>query len=92
MVKSFRDTDTAALFAGRCPPKWRAFRAAGERKLQQLHAAATLEFLRAPPGNRLEKLRGDRAGYWSIRINEQWRVCFRFELGDVYEVVIVDYH
>lgn len=57
-----------------------------------LHSAATLDFLRSPPGNRLEKLAGERAGQWSIRINQQWRVCFRFENGDAFDVEIVDYH
>jgi len=57
-----------------------------------LHSAATLEFLRFPPGNRLEKLSGDRGGCWSIRINQQWRLCFRFIDGDAYDVEIVDYH
>lgn len=61
-------------------------------KLQQLDAACSVEFLRVPPGNRLEKLAGDRAGKWSIRINDQWRLCFRFEAGYAYDVEIVDYH
>ena len=63
-----------------------------ERKLTQLHAANSLEFLRMPPGNRLEALKGDRAGYYSIRINDQWRVCFSWQNGDVTDVEIVDYH
>lgn len=63
-----------------------------ERKLIQLNAAATLDFLHAPPGNRLEALKGDRAGQFSIRINDQWRVCFNWAGGDVYDVEIVDYH
>ena len=62
------------------------------RKLAQLDAAATLDFLRVPPGNRLEALSGDRRGLYSIRINEQWRLCFRFIDGDAYDVEIVDYH
>ncbi len=57
-----------------------------------MNAAATLEFLRAPPGNRLESLKGDRAGQWSIRINDQWRICFRWKDGEVLDVEIVDYH
>ena len=57
-----------------------------------LHSAATLDFLKSPPGNRLEKLAGNRKGCWSIRINDQWRLCFKFEEGDAYEVEIVDYH
>jgi proteic killer suppression protein len=63
-----------------------------ERKLAQLHAAATLDFLRAPPGNRLEKLSGDREGLWSIRVNDQWRLCFRWADGEVFEVELADYH
>jgi proteic killer suppression protein len=62
------------------------------RKLRMLDAAARLDDLRVPPGNRLERLRGDRAGQYSIRINDQWRICFRWHGGDVYEVEIVDYH
>ncbi len=57
-----------------------------------LNAAATLDFLRSPPGNRLELLKGDRAGQWSIRINDQWRICFHWEDGDALNVEIVDYH
>jgi len=92
MIKSFRGKDTQALFEGRCPRRWRAIRRVAERKLTQLNAAATLDFLRAPPGNRLEALKGDRAGQYSIRINEQWRVCFTWAAGDVFDVEIVDYH
>jgi toxin HigB-1 len=92
MIKTFRNQDTQALFAGRCPRRWQAIRQTAERKLAQLHAAATLDFLRSPPGNRLEALKGDRAGQWSIRINDQWRVCFRWAAGDVCDVEIVDYH
>ena len=62
------------------------------RKLLLVDAAAEIAFLRAPPGNRLEKLRGDRAGQWSIRINDQFRVCFEFRAGDAYQVEIVDNH
>ncbi|MDD2408596.1 MAG: type II toxin-antitoxin system RelE/ParE family toxin [Tepidiphilus sp.] len=62
------------------------------RKLQQLHAATSLEFLRIPPGNRLELLSGDRAGQYSIRINDQWRVCFVWDGRDAWEVEIVDCH
>jgi proteic killer suppression protein len=62
------------------------------RKLQQINAAATLDFLRTPPGNRLEPLHGNRDGQWSIRINDQWRICFRFDNGTAFEVEIVDYH
>ena len=92
MIRSFHDKDTRALFGGRCPRRWRGIRAVVERKLAQLDAAATLDFLRAPPGNRLELLKGDRAGQWSIRINDRWRICFHWKDGDVLDVEIVDYH
>lgn len=62
------------------------------RKLLLIDAAAEIAFLRVPPGNRLEKLKGDRAGQWSIRINDQYRICFVFRAGDAYKVEIVDYH
>lgn len=72
--------------------RFRAFESVARRKLDLLNAAATLEFLRVPPGNRLEALKGDRKGQFSIRINDQWRICFRFEDGNAYDVEIVDYH
>jgi proteic killer suppression protein len=62
------------------------------RKLTQLHIAGRIEDLRIPPNNRLEALKGDRKGQWSIRVNDQWRVCFRFEKGAAFDVEIVDYH
>jgi proteic killer suppression protein len=92
VIKSFADKDARTLYSGRCPQRWRAVRSRAERKLALLDAAASLDFLRAPPGNRLEKLTGDRAGQWSIRINDRWRVCFRWEDGDARDVEIVDYH
>jgi len=92
MIKSFLDKNTQALFEGQCPRRWKAIRRVAERNLIQLNAAATLDFLRSPPGNHLEALKGDRAGQFSIRINEQWRVCFIWKTGDVYDVEIVDYH
>jgi len=92
VIRSFRNRDTEALFAGKCPRKWLAIRAQAERKLAMLHAARTLDFLRSPPGNRLEALRGDRKGQYSIRINDRWRICFRWSDGDVSDVEIVDYH
>ena len=67
-------------------------RPVAERKLQMLHRAVRLDDLRIPPQNRLEKLKGDRKDRWSIRINGQWRICFKFENGDASEVEIVDYH
>jgi toxin HigB-1 len=92
MIKSFGDKDTRSLYSGRCPRRWKAIRSQAERKLAQLDAAASLDFLRAPPGNRLEKLKGDRAEQWSIRINDRWRICFRWKEADAWEVEIVDYH
>lgn len=74
------------------PRRFRAFRSAAEQKLQLLDSAATLDYLRSPPGNRLEALEGDRAGQHSIRINKQWRVCFVWSDSGVYDVEIVDYH
>ncbi len=62
------------------------------RKLQQIHAASQLEFLRIPPNNKLVALKGDRRGQFSIRVNDQWRICFRFAAGQASEVEIVDYH
>jgi len=92
MIKSFRCKATQALFEGEAPPAFRAFAAVAERKLQMLDDATAIEDLRSPPGNRLEALRGDRKGQWSIRINDRWRLCFRFANGDATEVEIVDYH
>jgi toxin HigB-1 len=74
------------------PRRFRAFAAVAERKLQMLDDAYSLEDLRSPPGNRLEALHGDRKGQFSIRINGQWRVCFRFEDGNALDVEIKDYH
>jgi toxin HigB-1 len=92
MIKSFRCKYTEKLFSGEAPKQFRAFKAQAERKLQLLDSAETLEFLRSPPGNRLEALHRDREGQYSIRINDQWRICFRFENGDALDVEIVDYH
>ncbi len=92
MITSFRCKETRRLFEGGKPRQFRAFITVAERKLTQLHNAASLEFLRSPPGNRLEKLSGDRAGQWSIRINSQWRICFIWRDGEVRDVEIVDYH
>ncbi len=92
MIRSFACKDSQSLFAGQCPRRFRAIQAQAERKLQMLDAATDVADLRSPPGNRLEKLSGDRSGQWSIRINQQWRVCFRFENGDASDVEIVDYH
>ena len=92
MIRSFRCKDTERLAAGFRVRRFIAFERVAQRKLAQLDAAATLDFLRVPPGNRLEALRGDRAGFYSIRINDQWRLCFRYENGHAYDAEIIDYH
>ena len=92
MIQSFKCKDTLALYEGKSPRKLKAFASVAERKLSQLDAAQTLDFLKAPPGNRLEALKGDRKGQHSIRINDQWRICFRWtDVGPI-DVEIVDYH
>lgn len=92
MIVSFADRDTARLFRGERVPRFIAIQMVARRKLAQLHAAATLQFLRAPPGNRLEALRGDLYGQYSMRINDQFRLCFRWLDGDALDVRIIDYH
>lgn len=92
MIQSFKCAHTQALFAGQSVPRFVNIRTVAERKLQMLHRATALEDLRVPPNNRLERLKRDREGQWSIRINDQWRVCFRFENGRATDVEIVDYH
>ena len=92
MIQSFKCKDTQALYEGKSPRKFKAFLPVAERKLAQLEAAQTLDFLKAPPGNRLEALKGDRKGRHSIRINDQWRICFVWRDGAAEDVEIVDYH
>jgi len=92
MIRSFGSKKTEALWQGQRIPAYDSFRERAERKLAILDAAGTLETLGALPGNRLETLRGDRKGQHSIRINDQWRVCFRWHAGDAHEVEIIDYH
>ena len=93
MIKSFADKRTAALFAGygvkELDPQ---IRRRARAKLQILDAAHALDDLRVPPGNRLETLKGDRAGQMSIRVNDQWRICFAWRQGEAWDVEIVDYH
>jgi len=93
VIKSFRDRRTEAVFANRLPKGFPPDRAlAARRKLRMLHASIALNDLKVPPGNRLERLQGDRAGQHSIRINDQWRLCFVWRDGHSYEVEIADYH
>jgi proteic killer suppression protein len=93
MIRSFRDRETERLFS-RQPVRGLPSdtQRAALRKLVLLDAAESLDDLRVPPGNRLEKLAGDRAGQHSIRINDQWRICFRWRDGHAEDVEIVDYH
>jgi toxin HigB-1 len=92
MIESFQCKDTQRLFEGKRVRRFVQFESIAQRKLQQLDSAQTLEFLRSPPGNRLESLSGDRAGQHSIRINDQYRLCFVWKDGKVLDVEIVDYH
>lgn len=93
MIRTFRDRDTARLFDREPVRRWSGdLQRVALRKLRMLDAAAGLDDLRVPPGNRLERLKGERAAQYSIRINDQWRICFRWEQCDAYDVEIVDYH
>ena len=93
MILSFADRDTQQLYREDiCPARWRAFRASAVRKLDMVNAAVGLDDLRSPPGNRLEALKADRKGQFSIRINQQWRICFRWTENGAEQVEIVDYH
>lgn len=93
MIRSFRCKETQGIWEGRLRRKFPAeFQDRALRKLRQLDAARTMEDLRNPPGNRLEMLKGNRAGQMSIRINEQWRICFRWVDHDALDVEIIDYH
>lgn len=92
MIHSFKCTDTQNLFGGKTVAQFVNFRAVAERKLQMLHRATRLDDLRIPPNNRLEALKRERKGQHSIRINNQWRVCFVWTGSDATHVEIVDYH
>lgn len=92
MIRSFHCPDTELLFNSRIVPRFRNVERIARRKLLQLHATVALTDLRIPPGNRLELLKGGRKGRHSIRINDQWRICFLWKADGVYEVEIVDYH
>jgi proteic killer suppression protein len=93
VIRSFADDETERFYttgrSRRIPPE---IRIRANMRLTQLNAATRIEDLRLPPSNRLEALRRDRIGQWSIRINDQWRVCFRFKDGDAFDVEVVDYH
>jgi proteic killer suppression protein len=92
VIASFRDTDTESLAQGRRVRRFQAVETVARRKLRQLEIAGRLDDLRVPPGNRLERLRGDREGQHSIRINDQFRVCFHWTEAGPADVEIVDYH
>lgn len=92
MIKGFRCRETERVFSRQRSRKFGAIQRVALRKLLILDAAGALGDLRIPPSNRLEKLLGDRAGQYGIRINDQWRICFRWRAGDAHDVEIVDYH
>ena len=93
MIQSFGDAESERFYTtGRSRRLPTEIRARATMRLTQLNAATQIEDLKSPPSNRLEALRGDRKGQWSMRIKEQWRVCFRFSKGDAFDVEIVDYH
>ena len=93
MIRSFRSKETAQIWRGEASRRFPAdIQNRALRKLRQLDAARTMDDLRNPPGNRMEILRGERNGQTSLRINDQWRICFIWNLGDAFDVEIVDYH
>jgi len=92
MIRSFADEETEKVFRHRHSRRYAAFERIAFRKLRQIHRVTRVEELNSPPGNRLEPLKGDRTGQWSIRINDQFRICFTWSDGDAYDVEIVDYH
>lgn len=92
MIVHFRCQDTEQFFYGRRIPRFVAIETTAMRKLQQLHSATNLAFLKNPPANHLEILKGDRSGQYSIRINSRWRICFTWKNNHAYHVEIVDYH
>ena len=93
MIRTFADKETERLFAtGQSRRLPRDIWSRASMRLNHLHFAKRIDDLHSPPSNRLEALKGDRVGQWSIRVNNQWRVCFRFEGGNAFDVEIVDYH
>jgi toxin HigB-1 len=92
VIRAFRSQETERLFHRERVKQFVSIERAAQRKLEMLDAAKELRDLMSPPGNRLEKLKGDRQAQYSIRVNDQWRVCFRWHEGDAYDVEITDYH
>ena len=92
MISSFKDKDTQELYESGTSRRFSSIVRVALRKLDMIAAATQIETLRVPPGNRLEALAGDRNGQWSIRVNDQWRICFRWNGGNAEDVEIVDYH
>jgi proteic killer suppression protein len=92
MIQSFADNETEAVFLTGKSRRWTKIARVAVRRLQAVDFASAVEDLLSPPGSRLEKLKGDREGWWSIRINSQYRVCFRWDGTDAWDVEIVDYH
>jgi proteic killer suppression protein len=92
VIRSFANAETERLFRSEAVPRFRNIERVARRKLLQLHAATALATLKVPPGNQLEALRGDRRGQHSIRINDQWRLCFVWRDDGAHNVEIVDYH
>lgn len=92
MIATFKCRDTQDLFEGKRVARFVNIETVAIRKLVMINRAVTLDDLRIPPSNRLKPLLGDKAGYWSVRINDQWRVCFRFVDGQAFDVEVVDYH
>ncbi len=92
MIAAFKCRDTESLFNGKRIAKFSCIETVAMRKLALLNVASRIEDLRIPPGNRLEALKGKKQGQWSIRINAQWRICFRFDSGNAIDVEIIDYH
>ena len=92
MIHSFACADTQALFLSQAVPRFKNVERVARRKLLQMHAATVLVSLRVPPGNQLEALKRDRAGQHSIRVNDQWRICFVWQTDGAHQVEIVDYH
>ncbi len=92
MIRSFACADTETLFNSRAVARFRNIERVARRKLLQIHAVTELASLRIPPGNRLESLKGNRKGQHSIRVNDQWRICFKWKSDGAHEIEIVDYH